>query len=228
MQHLAIIMDGNRRWVRKQVLAPLNSLDNGVTSLEAAVECCLSKKIPYLSVFALSVENLKRSDATLSDLYSLLNQKAETMAQRLAEKGVEMRFLGDRSLFNPVILESISRIESVTRGGTRLKLSTLFCYGGQQEILAAAQSIAFKVAGGVLRPEDVTAQEFESALWTAGTPPPDLIVRSGGAIRLSNFLLYQAAYAELVFLDALWPDITQQQLESVVDDFVNIQRNFGA
>ena len=228
MQHLAIIMDGNRRWIRKQGFAALNSLDGGATSLEAAIECCLVKKIPYLSVFALSIENLKRADATLSDLYSLLNKKADEMAERLAKKGVEMRFLGDRSLFSPKVTRDIAHIENTTRGGTQLKLSALFCYGGQQEIVAAAKQIASKIASGGLRPEDVTAQEFERNLWTAPTPPPDLIIRSGGAVRLSNFLLYQAAYSELVFLDALWPEITQQQLEAVVDDFVKIQRNFGA
>lgn len=227
MQHLAIIMDGNRRWVRKQGFTHVNQLDGGATSLEAAVACCLTKKIPYLTVYALSIENLKRADATLSDLYFLLNSRADELIEKLSKKGVEMRFVGDRSLFAPEVKESIERIEKATKGGKSLKINALFCYGGQQEIVATAQKLAEKVAAGELHPQQITQNMFENHLWTTDFPAPDLIIRSGGAKRLSNFLMYQAAYAEFAFLDALWPDVTQQDLEQLVDGFSRVQRNFG-
>ena len=220
-------MDGNRRWVRKQGIVSVNSLDGGATSLEAAIECCLQKKIPYLSVYALSIENLKRADATLTDLYSLLNLRATEMVEKLSKKNVRMRFLGDRNLFHPSVAGAIAQIEEGTRGGTKLIINALFCYGGQQEIVAAARKIAQKVAQGLLAPEAITAAEFTNNLWTADVPEPELIIRSGGAVRLSNFLLYQAAYAEMVFLDKLWPEVTQQDLEAAVDGFAEVSRNFG-
>jgi undecaprenyl diphosphate synthase len=227
MQHLALIMDGNRRWARNKEMASLGGLEGGSQSFEAAIECCLRRKIPYLTVFALSLENLSRADGTLASLYALLNNKGEELIQKLSEQNVEMRFVGERSLFDPSVAQIIDRIESSTRGNTALRVTALFCYGAQQEIVHAAQQVARDVAAGLLRPEDITIQTFENSLWTAGLPAPDLIIRTGGFVRLSNFLLYQAAYAEFKFLDVLWPDLTSDVLDAVLDEFVGVRRNFG-
>lgn len=220
-------MDGNRRWVRQRVLLNKNSLEAGGTSLESAIACCLKNNIPHLSVYALSIENLRRSDGTLRDLYALLNEKAQSMSQTLVKKGVEMRFVGDRTLFDPCVQGSIDVIERTTKGGNKLIVQALFCYGGQQEIVHATKVIAEKVAAGELDPKRVDVATFQDHLWTAGIPAPDLIIRSGNMVRLSNFLLFQAAYSELKFLEVLWPDVTEELLDQAVKAFAVVPRNFG-
>ena len=228
MQHLALIMDGNRRWAHNRGLQLSMGPADGLDAFEAAIECCLRRKIPYLSVYALSVENLNRADGTLPGLYSLLNRKGLELAKKLCEKNVEMRFVGDRTLFDASVIQMVEHIERETAGNSKLRVTSLFCYGAQQEIVAAAQVLAQKIASGELKPRDIDAKSFENCLWTAGTPFPDLIIRTGGAARLSNFLLYQAAYSEFKFLDVLWPDLTFELLNATLDEFVGIKRNFGA
>lgn len=233
MQHLAVIMDGNRRWARGHGFDFFDgSRDQEqageAQAFEAAIECCLRRNIPYLSVYALSVENLRRSDGSLPRLYSMLNRRGPELIKKLNERGVEMRFVGDRSLFDPSVKDIIVQIEGATRGNTKLRVSSLFCYGGQQDILQAARSLAERVAAGILQPQDLTPQMFEEALWTRGVPAPDLIIRTGGAQRLSNFLTYQSAYSEFVFLDVLWPDMTVEMFDHAVADFASTKRNFGA
>lgn len=233
MQHLALIMDGNRRWARRngfELFAASRDDDKvgEIQAFEAAIDCCLRRKIPHLTVYALSIENLKRSDGALQRLYSSLNRRGDALAKKLVERDVEMRFVGDRSLFDPSVADVIDHIESATKGNTALKIMALFCYGGQQEIVAATRALAQKIASGELAPEDVNAQVFERAMWTAGTPPPDLIIRTGGFVRLSNFLTYHAAYAEYTFLDILWPDLTAEILNKAIDDYANVTRTFGA
>ena len=227
MEHLALIMDGNRRWASRQGHSLFLGPESGTRAFEVAIECCLQRKITFLSVYALSVENLQRSDESLLGLYGLLNRKGEELAQRLSERNVEMRFVGDRSLFDASVVKIIEHIEQKTAGNTALKVTSLFCYGGQQEIVAAAKKLAQKVARGEILPEEIDTKSFGNELFTVGTPPPELIVRTGGAMRLSNFLLYQAAYSELVFLDILWPDLTSEVLSKVLDDFKGVVRNFG-
>ena len=220
-------MDGNRRWVRQRGIFNKNSLEAGGTSLESAIACCLKNNIPYLSVYALSVENLKRADGTLRDLYALLNEKAQSMSESLVKKSVEMRFVGDRSLFDPCVQTSIDHIEQTTKGGSKLIVQALFCYGGQQEIAYATKAIAEKVATGQLDPKNIDTTTFQDHLWTAGIPAPDLIIRSGNMVRLSNFLLFQAAYSELKFLEVLWPDVTEEMLDEAIKGFEGVSRNFG-
>ncbi len=230
MKHIALIMDGNRRWWGAQSLVfgtSENKLSRGRKTLEMVVQWCLEKKIPYLSVFALSIENLQRDDHTLQQLYELLTFSAEEMAATFAQYGVSVTFVGDRTLFPERVLSAISLIESQTVGGAALQLSILFCYGGRQEIVHAAQQLAQEVARGSLLPEEITQEHFERALWMHSVPFPDLIVRTGRHVRLSNFLLYQAAYAELAFLDVLWPDLTSAHLDDVLATFLASSRTFG-
>jgi len=222
-------MDGNRRWWndRKGLELVENKLSSGKKTLDMVVEWCLGKKIPFLSVFALSVENLQRDDETLHELYDLLNSSAEEMVQKFLAHGVEATFVGDRSLFSSRVLSSIEFIEAKTRGQDRLKLSILFCYGGKQEIVSAAKRVAQRVLQGEISPEEITATTFEQELWSYPVPFPDLIVRTGRHIRLSNFLLYQAAYSELAFLDILWPDLSAADLDAVFEKFSSSTRTFG-
>ena len=222
-------MDGNRRWVSAQNLKSLgtNSLSAGGETLDLVVAWALEKNISFLSVYALSIENLQRNDMTLGHLYSLINQGADEMCKKMAERGVQVRFVGDRVLFSPIVLENIEKIEQATADGGRLKLSILFCYGGQQEIISASKKLAERVLSGELLLNQINANTFEKELWNSSVPFPDLIVRTGRHLRLSNFLLYQAAYAELCFLDILWPELTRADLDQILEKFSSMVRNLG-
>jgi undecaprenyl diphosphate synthase len=225
-----MIMDGNRRWaLRSGYNFTLHGHKKGIEALVQAVECCIANKIPYLSVYTFSIENFRRSDEEKGYLFDLLADSSDELLNTLRERNVSIRFVGDRVLIPDKVLPHIERLERETASSkeTKLTLTSLFCYGGQQEVVAAAQSVARDVATGSLKPEQVTQELFESRLWTADLPAPELIVRTGGARRLSNFLLYRAAYSEIVCLDELWPDITHERLDKVIQDFSSIKRNFG-
>jgi undecaprenyl diphosphate synthase len=220
-------MDGNRRWAEEEKGYFDKDTHFGLDALWGAVECCLQRGIPNLTVFTLSIENLSRTDSTLRRIYTTLNFKGVELASKLSDCNVRMRFVGDRSLFDPSVKDVIEYIEATTEGNTALHVSALFCYGGQQEIAAAAKAVACKVEAGDLCAADVTPAVLEREMWTAGMPPPDLIIRTGGSKRLSNFFLYQAAYTEFVFWDVLWPRVTLHMLLEAVDSFGSIHRNFG-
>ena len=229
VNHIAFIMDGNRRWVSAQSFNSLraNGLSAGSETLNLVVAWALEKNIPFLSVYALSIENLQRNDATLEQLYSLINSGSDEMWQKMAQSGVQVRFVGDRTLFSSVVLENIEKVERATVDCAKLKLSILFCYGGQQEIVSAAKKLAERVLSGDLLVSEVDAKAFEKELWNSTVPFPDLIVRTGRHLRLSNFLLYQAAYAELCFLDILWPDLKRDHLDEIFERFSLVERNIG-
>jgi undecaprenyl diphosphate synthase len=229
IQHLALVMDGNRRWARKQGFKPWIGHKKGVEPLKAALELCLEQKIPYLSVFAFSLENFKRSPEELSYLFDILAQELATQEfENLLKQNIKVRFIGDKHRFPPQLLTIINDIEIKTQQSDALTLNILFCYGSQQEIIEATRSLAHFVKENQLEPEHITAEIFQKQLWTFPTCPPDLIIRTGGQRRLSNFLLYQAAYSELQFLDTYWPDVTKKQLYECLQKFMETKRNFGA
>lgn len=228
MQHLALIMDGNRRWAKKHGLMPWQGHQEGLKSLEHVVAFCLEKKIPYLSLYAFSIENFKRSERELQYLFEIIAQQfAKTYTSQLITQGVRVRFVGDRALFPRQLVQVIEEIEMQTSRGDKLGLNMLFCYGAQQEIVHGVKNMVQKINTGVLSPEDISVQTFADCLWTAGIPAPDLMIRTGGARRLSNFLLFSLAYSELLFLDCYWPEITQAHLQQAVDDFAMRTRNIG-
>ena len=232
MQHLAIIMDGNRRWAdrRKEEFAAGRDVADPSRMLNAllsSIDKCLAQGVPYLSVYALSIENLKRSDDTKSILYSMLQLKCKEIVRDLNVRGVRMQFLGDRLLFDASVTAAVSEIETGTSSNTRMLVSVLFCYGAQQEVVAASKSLALKVASGFIAASEINETSFERELWTGGLPPVDLMIRTGGFNRLSNFLFYKAAYAEFVFLDMLWPDVTEEILDDIFMTFSKTVRKFG-
>lgn len=228
MQHLAIMMDGNRRWAKKQGLAvAFTGHDKGTETVKTAIEFCLKKKIRYLSLYTLSLENLKRSPEEKEHLYKLLIDSFERDWLELEKHQIRVRFIGDTSLFPAHVLPVIEKVERDSAHHDALHLNLLFCYGAQQEVTDAVRRLALQVSQGTLDPNSITEQTINDALWTSGMPDPDLIIRTGGAHRLSNFLLFQSAYAELAFLDCYWPEITEGDLGQCYDNFEKTQRNFG-
>ncbi len=221
--HLACVMDGNRRWATKQGQMPWNGHRAGSKTIEVAINFCLEHKISYLSLYTFSLENFKRSDQERSYLFDLIMQQSEMYLPKFIEQGVKIKFVGNISLF-PISVQTVcKKVEDQTAHGAKLQVNFLFGYGARQEIFAAAQALAAQVLAGQL----ITQEMFESYLWTAGSPDPDLIVRTGGVQRLSNFLLYQGAYTEVRFLDTLWPDLTEAELFNAVTSAVHAQKNVG-
>lgn len=222
-------MDGNRRWARKAGLAPWIGHRKGVEPVKTTISFCLKHNIPYLTLYAFSLENFKRPQKELDFLFNTLAQEiASKELNELFEQGIKVRFVGDKSLFPRQLVPIIEEIEEKTRNGTRLELIILFCYGGRQELFAAAHKLAQGVKEGVFNLATVTQQDFESCLWTSNVPTPDIIIRTGGMQRLSNFLPYQAAYSELYFLTCFWPEITEEHLVDALLWFKDRPRNFGA
>lgn len=228
MKHLAVVMDGNRRWARKNKLdILLGHSKGGLDAAKKTVQFCLDKGIQYLSLYTFSVENLKRSEQEKQFLFDLLITGVKDTSDDFIKQGVKVKFIGDWSLFPEQVIASCKALEQKTANCTKLVLNILFCYGARQEIVAAVKTLVNKIRSGILSEQDVSEKELEQCLWTNGTPEPELIIRTGGAHRLSNFLLYQAAYSEFCFLDCLWPEITYQDLEHAVSGFEATQRNFG-
>jgi len=221
--HLACVMDGNRRWATRQGLLSWSGHRAGAEKVEVAVNFCLQYQIPFLSLYTFSLENFKRSEQERSYLFDLVMQQAESYVPRFIEKGVKIRFVGDLSLFPESVQKVCKKVEEQTANGINLQVNFLFGYGARQEILSAVQACAQKLMAG----EQITKEMFESCLWTVGTPDPDLILRTGGVERLSNFLLYQSAYTEIRFLDTLWPDLTHEQILQAVTSAVQAQKNVG-
>lgn len=228
IKHLALIMDGNRRWARKRAFLPWKGHEEGIKAVKESINFCLEKKIPVLTLYAFSLENLKRSKDELSYLFKLMLEQINIQSDDLVKKDVNIKFIGEKTYFPPTLQPAIENIENATRFCKTLNVNILFCYGGQQEIVQAAQQIAQRVSNGSLNANQINQKLFESFLWATAYPPPDLVIRTGGAQRLSNFLAYQTAYSELSFIDKFWPDITAADLEIQLKKFKQENRNFGA
>jgi undecaprenyl diphosphate synthase len=226
INHLALIMDGNRRWAKKHHLATIQGHKEGAKTLKRLLHYCLEKNIKMVSVYAFSIENFQRNPDELKKIFQIMADEAETMIPELKKNGVHVRFIGDRSLFPPSVISSFERVEKETASARTLFLNVLFCYGGRQEILSAVQNIVKDAKSGKIN--DIPDEEtFKRYLWTNDLPDPDLIIRTGGAKRLSNCLPYQSSYSELFFTDRYWPDLTAKDLDEALREFSERQRNFG-
>ncbi len=220
-------MDGNRRWAMRQGLTSWLGHKNGLDAVQRVIDFCLAQHIPYLSLYAFSIENLQRSQDEQRYLFEVLAQEALQDIETFKRKKLRIRFIGDRTLFPASVMPVCEKIEYETASGNALQVNFLLCYGGQQEIVAATKRIAVEVAQGSLQLADITPEVFAKFLWTSDMPLPDLIIRTGGQQRLSNFLLFQCAYSELYFLDCLWPDISLTDLEAARIYFDTCRKNFG-
>lgn len=221
--HVAIIMDGNRRWARSRSLDELQGHIAGTEALRAVLKHAVQIGVPYLTVYAFSRENWARSDKEVAQLFNLLAKVIDEETPELQRQGVAVRFLGRLSELPTQAQVRIASACAKTVGGTKLQLSVAFNYGGRTEIVDAVRSIA---AAG-LSPEAIDERTIADALYTSGTPDPDLVIRTGGEERLSNFLLWQSAYAEIVTTPTLWPDFGAADLDAAIATYAQRIRRFG-
>lgn len=226
--HVAIIMDGNRRWAQARGLPVALGHKAGAEAARRTVEAAGRQGIGWLTLFAFSSENWRRPFEEVSALTGLLRLYLRSEVASLVKEGVRLRVIGDYDRFGAELSRTIRAAQEATAGGTRLNLNIALSYGGRDEILAAARQAARAIAEGRLSPEALDEATFAGFLQTAGMPDPDLIIRTSGEQRLSNFLLWQAAYAEFVFQDVLWPDYGAEHLAEAVAAFVRRERRYGA
>jgi undecaprenyl diphosphate synthase len=225
--HVAIIMDGNGRWAKSRSLPRVAGHREGAKAVRRTVEAAIRSGVSWLTIYAFSSENWRRPAGEIMDLTGLLRRYLRSEIAELKENGVRLRFIGDRARFDRDIQTDLANAERDTSGNGRLNLTIALSYGARAEIAAAARAAAAAVCSGRLDAGDLGEETFERFLATAGMPDPDLIIRTSGEQRLSNFLLWQAAYAELVFLDVLWPDFDQPHFEAALAEFARRDRRFG-
>ncbi len=225
--HVGIIMDGNGRWATARKLPRVEGHRRGVEALRRCVHAARELGIRYLTIYSFSHENWSRPLTEVSELMGLLKFFIRNDLADLHASNVRVRVIGQRAGLAKEICALLSEAETLTRNNTGLTLIVAFNYGGRQEIAAAAAAIAADAVAGRIRPEDVTPEMIAARLETAGIPDPDLIVRTSGEQRLSNFLLWQAAYAEFVFLPIYWPDFDKAALIAAVTEFARRERRFG-
>jgi undecaprenyl diphosphate synthase len=225
--HVAIIMDGNGRWAKARGLPRPFGHRQGVQALKRTIEAAPGLGVGRLTVFSFSTENWRRPVSEVSELMGLLKAYVNTDLARLQREGVRIRVIGGREGLAPDILEVIERAETRTADNTGFQLQVAFNYGGRADILAAARRLAEEARDGRLDPAEIDEAAFESRLSTAEGPPPDLVVRTSGERRISNFLLWEAAYAEFVFQDVLWPDYGPEHLKAAIDEFKRRERRYG-
>jgi undecaprenyl diphosphate synthase len=225
--HVAIIMDGNGRWAKARGLPRTLGHRAGVEALKRTVQAAPTLGVERLTVFGFSTENWRRPAGEVSELMGLLKAYVATDLARLEREGVRVRILGSREGLSPDILEILERAEARTSHNSTFRLQVAFNYGGRADIVEAARRFARRVARGDARPEELSETEFGALLSTAQDPAPDLIVRTSGERRISNFLLWEAAYAEFVFQDVFWPDYGAEHLKAAVEEFKTRDRRYG-
>jgi undecaprenyl diphosphate synthase len=226
--HVAIIMDGNGRWAKARGLPRTAGHRKGADAVRRAVEAAGELGIPYLTLFSFSCENWKRPAAEIHDLMGLLRRYIRSEIAELHEKGVRLRVIGERHRLAPDIIRMIEDAEARTRDNTSLTLVIAISYGGRQEIVNAARRLASAAAKGELDPAAIDEDIFASALETQGIPDPDLLIRTSGEKRISNFLLWQLAYGEMVFTDRLWPDFSKEDFTAAIAEYMQRERRYGA
>lgn len=226
-RHVAIIMDGNNRWAKKRLLPGIAGHKAGVDAVRAVIEVCVEAGVEVLTLFAFSSENWQRPAEEVTALMELFLMALRREVRKLKENGIRLRILGDCSRFHPELQQAIRDAENDTADGARFTLQVAANYGGQWDILQAAQQMALELQKGQLSIEDFTPERFQGYLSTAELPPADLCIRTGGERRISNFLLWQMAYTELYFTDLYWPDFKHEAMQAALTDFAHRQRRFG-
>ena len=226
-QHVGIIMDGNGRWAKKRGLPRTAGHTVGANNFRTITKYCSNIGIPYLTVYAFSTENWKRPADEVQALMKLFRQYLEEALRDFQEENIKVIFLGDKSGFAPELQELIERTEKASAQKTGMVLNIAMNYGGRDEITKAARELAQEVKDGRLSVEEIDEKAISDHLYTAGQPDPDLIIRPSGERRISNFLLWQPAYAEYVTMDVLWPDFKPKDLEKALDEYAMRNRRFG-
>ncbi|WP_093473360.1 polyprenyl diphosphate synthase [Halopseudomonas yangmingensis] len=226
-RHVAVIMDGNNRWARKRLLPGVAGHKAGVSAVRAAIEVCAESGVEVLTLFAFSSENWQRPADEVGALMDLFLGALRREVRRLAEHDIRLRIIGERSRFSPELQQAMADAEALTASGQRMTLVVAANYGGQWDITQAACRLAQQVADGRLQPGQIDAAQIQAQLATAEWPLPDLCIRTGGERRISNFLLWQLAYAELYFSELFWPDFRHAAMREALADYAGRQRRFG-
>jgi undecaprenyl diphosphate synthase len=226
-RHVAIIMDGNGRWARARLMPRPFGHRSGMQSVRAVIEGALDARIDVLSLFAFSRENWSRPGHEVGALMSLLEEYIAREIRNLIEKGVRVRVLGELDRLTPAAAAAVERVVQSTASGDQLTLNLFISYGARAELVRAARQLARDAVDGHLAPEDIDEQELEARLYTADCPDPDLLIRTSGERRISNFLLWQMAYTELYISPVLWPDFSRRELFDAILDYQSRERRFG-
>lgn len=227
-RHIAIVMDGNRRWARAHFLPSVEGHRQGVKAVRRTINACIALNIPALTLYTFSSENWKRPKEEVSSLMNLLAYHLRDEMEKLMADQVCFRALGRVHELPEVIQRQVQTLEERTRHNTRLQFNIAVNYGGRQELVDATRSMVKDAMEGRLVPEGVTEELFSQRLTTAGLDDPDLLIRTGGEQRISNFLLWQMAYTELIFLPVYWPDFDAEHLRQAIEEFGGRERRFGA
>lgn len=226
-KHVAIIMDGNGRWATQRGLERQEGHIAGAEAVSAAVRAAAKAGVDYVTLYTFSTENWGRPEAEINAIMELFCHMVASRAEELAEQGVRVKIMGERSRFSEKVLSKIDDIEQTTAEGKRLTLILAFNYSSRREMLLATQAIARRVAAGEIEVEDVDEAMFSASLMTADIPDPDLIIRTSGEYRLSNFLLWQASYSELYFPEVLWPDFGEEDFNRALEMYAGRERRYG-
>lgn len=227
LNHLAVIMDGNGRWAAKRGLPRNMGHKKGAEVVVEIAKAAKEAGIKYLTLYAFSTENWKRSPEEVSGLMSLLRQYLDRNFKELEENGVRIRFIGEREMLDADIVSKMEKLEQSTAGNDSIVLQIALSYGSRQEILHTAAKVAELVKNGDISVKDIDEKLFSDMLYTGGIPDPDLIVRTSGEQRISNYLLWQAAYSELFFTPTLWPDFNKEELAQIIENFQTRERRYG-
>ena len=226
-RHVAVIMDGNGRWAERRRRPRMIGHRAGARAVNTCIDFCLEKGIQALTLFAFSSENWGRPEDEVGALMKLFMNALDREVDELDRRGVRIRFIGERERFSASIVQRMDAAEAQTLGNQRLQLTIAASYGGRWDIARAARSLAVDVAAGLIAPDAIDEAAFGARVALADLPAPDLFIRTGGDIRISNFLLWQLAYAELWFTDLLWPELDAATLERALEDYARRQRRFG-
>ena len=226
-QHIAIIMDGNGRWAKQRGKDRSEGHFAGMMALKQTVMAAAQKGVKWLTVYAFSTENWGRPQAEVDALMDLVCKGVEMNAAELRENGVRVQIIGERSRFCDSVKEAINRIESTTAEGEKMTLVLALNYSSRSELTMAVQQIARRVAARELQADAISEQTISQSLYTAAMPDPDLIIRTSGEYRLSNFLMWQASYAEFYFTDTLWPDFGEEELGKAIEAYNTRDRRYG-
>jgi undecaprenyl diphosphate synthase len=226
-KHVAVIMDGNGRWARSRGLPRFRGHTEGMQSVREIVEASVEIGFPHLTLYAFSQENWNRPAAEVNALMKLFQRYVAKERDELVRQGVEVRVFGDLERLSSGPRKAVEMIESTTSGGRNLRLNLMISYGSRNEILRAVRNIAQAVKAGQLEPADIDETLFAQNLYTAGLPDPDLLIRTSGEQRISNFMLWQLAYTELYITPTLWPDFRRDDLMAAIHEFQKRERRFG-
>ena len=226
-QHVAIIMDGNRRWAKKRMLPSAAGHKKGVEALRATLKACAKFGIKYLTVYAFSTENWKRDKEEVEFLMSLLAKTIVNEVPEFIENDIKLTFIGDRKSLSKEIIDVLEFGEKETAHCKTLNLQIAFNYGARMEITNALKEISLKVKNGEINPDDISEELISENLYTSNMPDPDLLIRTGGEQRISNYLLWQCAYTEIYITDIFWPEFDENALADAILEFNSRQRRFG-